>query len=62
MENQNILSDACRIFKYTQNSNMYFQSNLKFTHLKDIKNKFLFIPDTLKGTTQNPTLANAGSV
>lgn len=36
MEKQNILSDACELFKCTQNSNMYFQSSLKFTYFKDI--------------------------
>lgn len=42
MENQNILSDACKIFKYTQNSNTYFQSSLKFTYFKDVEKQVSF--------------------
>lgn len=42
---QNILSDAFKIFRCTQNSIMHFQSSLKFAYLtvKILKNKFLFI-------------------
>lgn len=62
IEKQNILSDACKISKYTPNNNMYFQSGLKFTHFKDIGKKVPFHSRYIKKNNTNPALENVGSV